>query len=480
MQLSNFALFGIIEAFVLLIAVCIFLLLYARNLKKATRKLQEKIRELTQKLKAAKKALIPEAPAPDNSYDQLINDQLLLTRQYHQTLDAAQDIALDLDPKVPFERQVLAFRHALLIAEKEAFHAGDGDTPNWNVLAGKLEQLMQFYQGNGDTEEAIEEEPTEAPLDQIVRLEKLQAQLESSQKRIVNLEKFKKLFFDMEKEWESAKAEAQGYYEQLSAMADGVADQENFEGLLARYNNVYGTIGEQISAGAQAGAPATGDTIIIDNAPPRVVTTEIVHHDEKTTSELRHLRTVAADQHRIISELQTKLNQASTEEEKTDIINTLKGELDQQSRFLQESETCIQLIEQELSQALARIAQLEPQADQAGDSLQQLNSALERVQELEPLVEQASADREQVQNMQGMLHEFTEENTQLLKDLASLQKENEELAAHASGEAVAPAPSADSGSAQSSAKVSQLEDEIIALQSQYAELEERYLDLKMR
>ncbi len=479
MQLSNFALFGIIEAFVLLIAVCIFLLLYARNLKKATRKLQEKIRELTQKLKAAKKALVPEAPAADNSYDQLINDQLLITRQHHQTLDAAQDIALDLDPKVPFERQVLAFRHALLIAEKEAFHAGDGETPNWDVLAGRLEQLMQFYQGNGDPEEAVEEE-AETPPDQSEELEKLQAQLESSQKRIENLEKFKKLFFEMEKEWESAKAQAQGYYEQLSAMADGVADQENFEGLLARYNNVYGTVGEQISAGAQAGAPPAGDTIIIDNAPPRVVTTEVVHHDEKTTSELRHLRTVAADQHRIISELQTKLTQASTEEEKTDIINTLKGELDQQSRFLQESETCIQLIEQELSQALARIAQLEPQADQAGDSQQQLNSALERVQELEPLVEQASADREQVQNMQGMLHEFTEENTQLLKDLASLQKENEELAAHASGEATAPAPSADSGSAQSGAKVSQLEDEIIALQSQYAELEERYLDLKMR
>lgn len=79
--------------------------------------------------------------------------------------------------------------------------------------------------------------------------------------------------------------------------------------------------------------------------------------DDDTSGEIRHLRAVAADQHTTITTLQSKLKNAKTSEEKAEIVEELQDELNKQVRFVQESETCVKLMEDELSNANKELAQ---------------------------------------------------------------------------------------------------------------------------
>jgi chromosome segregation ATPase len=155
---------------------------------------------------------------------------------------------------------------------------------------------------------------------------------------------------------------------------------------------------------------------------------------------------VAEDQHSIIETLRQKLSKASTKEEKDAIINDLSHQLDQQTRYVQESETCIKLLEDELSNALDKINQLE-------DNLQKADSKLSHIP-----------------NMQCMIQQFTEESKDMLHTLASLEQENNTLLSKLN--------SSDSNS--SSATVDKLQKELLSAQQEYAELEERYLELRMQ
>lgn len=449
MQVSNFVLFGVIESYVVLIGVCIFLLIHTRSSKKLIKKLQQKLEDLVKDLRNTKASYkeAQQIAIAAGSYKKQINDQLLLTRAHHETLNAGQDIALDLSTDVPIERQVAAFRHALLIAEKEALHASEDDSPNWDVLQQRTAQLIQFYQGaapkaNNDNAAAV------AQLDAMqTQMDALQEELDNRSKRIANLEKFKKLFFDMEDQWRDAKAQAQDYYEQLSAMAGGVEDQQRYENILERYNTVYDRVGDLIASGTAIEGPG-GDTLVIEKAgKPKVSTIEVVKKDEKTIKELRELRSVAAEQHRVIHELQRKLSQSTSAEEKDNLIAELNQELERQTRFLQESESCMQLLETELSSSMQRVSELEAQLKAAGNDLQH------------------------IPKMKSVIQDFTNDSKEMLQDLTHLEQENAQLVAQLQHT---------SGSQADSAKFEEMQQELQTLRTQYAELEERYLEIRMQ
>src|SRR5690606_19893552 len=116
-------------------------------------------------------------------------------------------------------------------------------------------------------------------------------ELSNYKKRVENLEKFKQLFFDMEKNWLNAKSKAAEYYTQLSGMSEMVANKDLFNDVLNRYHNVY----TDINAGFE----------VVRQGLPNVkqVETQTVHITQlnpQSNSEIIKLRNVAADQHRII------------------------------------------------------------------------------------------------------------------------------------------------------------------------------------
>lgn len=466
MQISNFVLFGAIELFLVLICLSIYLLLHARSLKKLIKRLQEKLEEVITDVKHSRKEA-KQARAqltnntPANAAREFIADQLEITRDHHDSLEAGQNIALDLALDNPLPRRTAALRHAFLIAEKEALHSSKDGKPNWTTLETKLDQLIQFFNFKPNGENAKE---TEAPAGDPEALVQLQQELEANQKRIENLEKFKKLFFDMEDQWRAAKKQAEDYHAQLSSMAGEVSDQGAFEGILENYNQVYNSIGQTIEVAAQeagGGAPdrkpSTGDTIIVEGSSKRNISTiEITKTDPQTLKELKQLRSVASDQHKIIAELQRKLSSSSSAEEKANMVADLSEQLKRQTLFLKESETCLQLLEDELGRAMQEASDLREQ-------LESSDSELEKLPKLQALVQQ-----------------FSSESKDMLDKISDLERENEQLLAQGSF--------SDSGESGESAQftsaladgTAELQQQLLDAQSQYAELEERYLDLKMQ
>jgi len=100
----------------------------------------------------------------------------------------------------------------------------------------------------------------------------------------------------------------------------------------------------------------------------------------------------------------------------------------------------------------------------------ELSSSMQRAIELETQLSAAGDDLGHIPKMKSMIQQFTEESKEMLKGLTHLERENERLIAQLqNGE--------QAGSAK---QFEEMQQELLTLQAQYAELEERYLELRMQ
>ncbi len=424
MQFDNVMLIASAEVIAVLLIFCGILFYQNRALRKRIAKFKGRMEQLVVELRAAKKVPSPtpqaaEPEPPQNKFKDHLNDQLSLTKEHHASLKSSQDIVLDLSPETELPQRAAALRYAMLLAEKEAWaNVEEGQPPKWEVLKFKYEQIFSFYEDYLPEPEAGSNDEAEA----------LHQELLNAKKRINNLEKFKALFFDLEEKWEASKQTAQTHYDNLSQMAEKVDDRDAFETALNNYHSAYGDVSKLIEGGVE-GTDILGGP---DAAP-----------DQKTAGELRHLRAVAADQHRIITGLQEKLKNAKNEEDREQIVNNLQEELDKQQRFVQESETCIQLMEDELKATNKELTQLK-------DRLKTLPSLKTQLQEA----------KEQRDAYELKMYALTSENRKLKKQ--------------AKEDSSASAITVDVG------ETSKLKKELTELETRYASLEEKYLDLKIQ
>lgn len=396
--------------------VCLFitglLLLKNRRLRKLVAQLQARLIKLSERCKnLVTPTAPPPAPAPEVPYQERLDQQLEATKEYHFSLGSRQDIALDLDPDAPLARRTAAIRHAFLIAEKEATAT---DELNWNLLGSRYQQLLSFHEDYSAEPSAVLEQRVEQALDD----------LQLAKKRVANLERFKAMYFELEERWEKCRGKADERYTELQAMAAETAQPKDFHDLLEAYHSSYSDIDAIIEAGK--------------NEPQEV---SLGIPADSQLHELRRLRSVTAEQHRIISELQNRLSSGSSLEEQTTVMESLQGELSKQARFLQESETCIRLMEDELANANRELEQIRNRASQAANLRVQ-------VQELEETV----ATNDQI------IGSLQQENRRLTKKLKVAQE----------------APPADS------AETRALRKEVSSLQSRYNDLEEKFLNLKLK
>ena len=263
-------------------------------------------------------------------------------------------------------------------------------------------------------------------------------ELEMYKKRVENLEKFKQLFFDLEKRWNQAQSEAQHYYNELHALAGGIEDREKYEMLLGQYGNSYNDIAQYLhtTSAAITGQPVESKTI------------NIIRQDPRAAEEIMKLRNVAADQYRVISNLQRKLEEARSAEEKDLVIKELEQQLQRQVRFVQESDTCVQLLEDEL------------------------NKAHEQLAKQEDIIAHEHTLEEENQRIKETLQSFTHESKELLGNLETLERENDKLKMDLEKTGTEP----DSAAPNSLP----LQAELNELRKQYTELEEKYLELKLK
>lgn len=408
MESPNFLLILAWEAFGLAMVAVAVLLFQNRKMRSLVNKLQERMHELVGDLKKSREELSKKPPAREETYLHYINQHIEQTKKHHFSFRGGQDIMLDLDPEVPLPRRTAALRHALLIAEKES-HSQILNKTNWDLLAARYQQLLDYNKAYDGGNPGGGEE-----------LEQLREELETSRKRISNLEKFKSLYFDLEKTWRESKGKASEYFDEMSSLISQGRPAEDLTPILHNYHTVYSGFSDQIEAG-------------IDINP--------IKYDEQSHKEIIRLRNVTVDQHRTINELQEKLSRATNEEQRANVIKDLQTELQKQSRYMQESETCIKLMEEELRNANKEIEQLRVRAAQVG----QFRTRLKELQSAE-------------EANQHIIQSLKQDNRRLNQKIKTIS----EAAPEDNNETRA------------------LRRELTTFKAKYAELEERYLDLKLK
>lgn len=420
MLVPNAIIFVAAEIIIVLLVCTVIFFVHSRKLKSLVRRQQEKLLALLES--QANPADAAPAPTPTQNYKNYLNEELDATSAQFAVFSPDQDIALELPADSPLLQRILALRYAFLRAEELGTTEDRGTTEYWSIFQQTLEPLLTSPQGEFNPE--------------------LVDELETAKKRIENLEKFKRLFFDMEKQWASAQANAQDYYAQLLALSEGVEDRAAFNSVLENYHGVYDTIQQNITQVIQNPDSFNQHKII-----------NITRQDPRAAEEIVKLRNVAADQHRIINDLQRKLVSATTAEEKELVIQELQQQLQRQIRFVTESETCIQLLEDELAKAHEEISIQERSLDET------------------------SALSEENQQIKNALHNFSLESKDLVSSIHQLEDENDSLKQNM--RAAPAAITAQSTKVEATPEVKKIQSELSDLKKQYAELEERYLELKL-
>lgn len=426
MELSTFTFIVLAELCVLALLVLFALVFYIQKLKQQLKKALA-----AQSGRSADTGTPPpEVDAPDSvdelvrqrdvmpdtlrrkTYTDYIDEQLMSVRRHHEDLGGGRDISLDIDPSAPLERRIAAVRHAVLIAEREATLT---DEVSWSSLKGRYKALLSYY-------EDFPSPKAEA------RIHELSEALRSAQKHVASIEKYKGLYFDLEASWHASKNQADDYYEQIKGRVGKTDDApEGLIKLVDQYHRSY-----------------DGVNVIFDSQMPLPETVEAA------SEELRALRRTTAEQHRLINDLKMKINNATDDNAKVALIKNLESELDRQQRFLRESESCVTLMEDELSV-----------------THKELQSLKAKLKELPSLRTQLKDYREESGVSDVMINRLKDEVRGLKIELSTRGE------APASGPMVqAPVTQAvpDEASAQ----------ELSVLKKQYAELEERYLDLKLQ
>lgn len=453
MAVADYWIYILAECLIFLLIIGGFMLFHIKRLGKLIRQLEQRVLEQRETLLEANQHMQSLQQALDSKPDTVAKDFLAYieqeierTRDHHQGLNPDRDIVLDISPDAPIDRQATSLRHAFLLAEKEARHAGDEESSDWEVLQGKLSQIIAFYESelqavpddsDDDTvtaatvdESSESDEPAEAAT------EASTASTEALEKRIANLEKFKKLYFELEAKWHQVNKEADAYRQQLQALGEA-SDDEQLQTVLTEYIRSYESFGSLLQQQQDTEPQSSG-------APRTIVVTG--------KDEIERLKNMAFEQHNMIVNLKKKLVDATTTEQQQLLIDELSAELDKQQRFLQEAETCTELLENELSQVMAENKSLHERLQAAAGG---------------------GADADEMQRVQQLMSDLTNEGKEMLSAIATLEKENQDLKQQlgqggASGE--------DSAALQT--KIQELQQELLNLQTQHIELEERYLEMK--
>lgn len=433
MQLPTYFIVAAIEIYLLLIIANVVLLFYVRRQRNLARRQQEKLQHIVGELEQLTLPPSSSKAVDERAYHDHLDAQLTATH-YHYT-QVTPDGDLTSAPKADQSAasKALWLRHKFLEAEKAAIKNGaEPHQIGWEVFA---DQLLPLWNDASRSPHKVELEETPAD----------DAELEEYKQRVSNLEKFKQLFFTMEQQWEAADKQAQEYYQQLLAFGQGIENNQLFTQLLEGYRHVYGDLTHSFDVGRRGFSPSA------NSATP--LTVQVSRINTQSSEEIIRLRNVAADQHRTINQLQKKLEEAVTAEAKEQVIQELKHQLQRQTRFVNESETCIQQLEQELVTASEKISQQQQALLNAAEA----QSELDRAKEL--------------------LEQFAEESKHFIADIFELETANDQLQSTLQSTVTTSAPS--DNNPEDKAAIEALQAELAALKKQYLELETRYLDLKL-
>lgn len=191
-------------------------------------------------------------------------------------------------------------------------------------------------------------EPLEPLLSLIAQDENVE--LETLRQRVANLEKFKDLFFELEKKWLALQNKQNDLSSIIQKVVSNEVDINELSSYFSDYQAAYKDLTPLFTECSSTFASPAHNIHIIEKRGP--------------TRELLELRSLTDEQHRIIYNLQKKIKNSSTDHDRLAMHEELVTQLQQQTRFLKESDACIKLLEDELALANEKINHLVAQSNE--------------------------------------------------------------------------------------------------------------------
>lgn len=345
MAIDNWMIYTAVEVILVLLILCGLLLFHAKGLKTAIQALQNRLSQVMSELKAAKLAQNNRSADRDESLQAQITD----TEAFHAQQNPDRSIEDDLAPDSPPARLAAAMRHRFLKTEQAANQQGQ---PDWD-------QLVEAYQPLLSAKKAppTEFEPDKPPADPGAL---------SYEEQRHEIARFKRLFTTMEGQWKEAKDKAEGYYQELIRLIGSTEDPAQ-QALKALAESELAQLSQQ-----QSPLPTTPT-------------------DNHTREDLDHLKSENAAQRQQIEQLKARLADLP-EDDQAGLIGDLEQQLEKQLRLMQESEVCIELLEQEIAGLNKKLAESSTEMPET----QRPDKLIKEKQQLSKKIQQLEGENEQL------------------------------------------------------------------------------------
>jgi len=386
------------------------------------------------------------------TYQEWIDIALDNTKEYHALCFETKKITLD--DSTSIDEQIIALRYIFLLSEKSLARYDEKTPDFWAQLKNRLKKIIHAY-------EVEEEEEEEDSADNQGDVERLENELASLKQRISNLETFKKLFFDLQSKCSEIHQQGEAIHEQAQALVSSSDNPDGLNDLLDRYQQNFEALGSAMSAAAP-----TQQTIVTHKDSPGV---NQVLQVNTNLEEIDKLKSVADDQHRIITQLRSELGtlSQSSEEEIEEKVHKIEEHMQQIEKSLAESEMCVQMLESDYHEAMEQVHALEQQLADLSTEHSSLQSSFADTQGAQTLVDKLTQESKEVMACMTTLEDDNEQLSLQVKKLKLRLKAKNKIKPKSSG--------VDEGKLQ--AKLTEKEAEVLRLQTEYSQLEGQYLDV---
>lgn len=377
-------------------------------------------------------------PAEHNSesdtadIERFLENELDKTKQLFQMF-ANSEQNPEIEPNMSPKLMAMTIRYKYLDTERNAIQASQQLKDYWENIETPLIELLNSLkpaEPNTATQDSKKEQG------QVNVLEQALAQ---AQAKVAELKEFKQLITDLQHKWENAKPIQNAMHQQLTSVGQGLDNKDEYQALLDKYHETFSLFSELL-----------GDEDITAVTPPQ-------QSEKNCSQEMQNLHSIALEQSKTISNLRAELeNLKNAPGLDVGMVNMYESEIDNLESMMQEFQTCIKTLESELDASHHTVKDLLQRLEEAetGDSKQDLLKT----------IEQFTRESEDIVNSMNML---SDENEVLRKKLAAYESDPEAPIANSDAN--------DNGDMRN--ELANKEQQLADLQTQYNELEQKYLTL---
>ncbi|PCJ19239.1 MAG: hypothetical protein COB04_06245 [Gammaproteobacteria bacterium] len=365
-------------------------------------------------------------------YEEYLSEEIEKTKQlYHMFAgdEKEPEINSNMAPKL----QAIGIRFQYLSAERNALKASLELKDYWQHLEDPLIKLAISL-----TPEPIEPIAPAVPENDICQeeLDLLESALREAETKNSELKTYKTAFLDLQKKWNATQPNQYALHQQLKSMTDQAENKEQLHAQLDNYQQYFSDVGDAFADDDTKLSPKQQGTKNFDQ-------------------NLNALHNVTLEQSRTIAKLKDELEKMKAAPgADLEQIEKYAGHTERLESMLNESSTCIELLETEL--------------DASQETVRSLMDRLSEEDEGTPK-----------DDMQNIIEQFTLDSQNMMNTVQMLEEENEQLREKSENappsEQISQPAANDSNQLKTQLK-SKTED-LLNLQSEFNELEQRYLAL---